>query len=625
MTQTRPARAFALRATCLSLLAVTLAILSVTVPTPSARSTAELAAAATPGIVPAVPGPSANLVSSWTNVTVGLQSSPLPRYGAAAAWDGADGEGLVFGGIGPAGAPLRTAWTYANGGWSSATPASPNANNLPSERLGTAMAFDANASYVVLFGGYGGGVQDVLGDTWTFAGGTWTNLTAKLAVTPPARVNASFAYDPALGKLVLFGGRSPTAVFDDTWTFSNGTWASAVAPAPNATNTPPARFGAAMTYDKALGELVLFGGTTANGTVLGDTWAYGSSGWAPLVTHLGPGARSFASFTTLSDGSDVLFGGAGPRILFGDTWTLNGSKWTNLTNSTKPGPGPREGAVAFPVNGRTSSYVVVFGGIRGSSVLNDTWVTGTNATTLTHGNAEPPAFDVNHTSVLTVVAFGPTSTGPLSYSWTGLPTGCRSVNEPTVECTPSETGNYPVVVTATGPKSSANATLSLVVNALPSISSFVVTPYPAIANSGNMTLIVKADGGTGALSYSYTGLPPGCASRNTSALLCPPGSPGSWTVQVVVSDATNVTTTASASVVVDAGPGPGNPWVHRLESPAGITLVLVVVVLVLMVLYGRLRSKKPRPPPKAVPPPIPAAVPTSNPPASPTAPAGGPR
>ncbi|MFI5414425.1 MAG: PKD domain-containing protein [Candidatus Lutacidiplasmatales archaeon] len=46
-------------------------------------------------------------------------------------------------------------------------------------------------------------------------------------------------------------------------------------------------------------------------------------------------------------------------------------------------------------------------------------------------------------------------TAPFSYRWTGLPSGCLARNSPTITCTPSDTGNYSVSVTATD---SANGT-----------------------------------------------------------------------------------------------------------------------------------------------------------------------
>jgi len=46
--------------------------------------------------------------------------------------------------------------------------------------------------------------------------------------------------------------------------------------------SPPARSGAAMAYDAASGDLLLFGGTGANGQLLSDTWEFNGSSWTQM-------------------------------------------------------------------------------------------------------------------------------------------------------------------------------------------------------------------------------------------------------------------------------------------------------------------------------------------------------
>ncbi|HLG92667.1 MAG TPA: hypothetical protein VKY15_06770, partial [Acidimicrobiales bacterium] len=71
-------------------------------------------------------------------------------------------------------------------------------------------------------------------DTWTYDGTTWAQQFP--ATSPPVRDGASMAYDPAIGKVVLFGGENPSFL-GDTWTY-DGTWAQQF-PA----TSPPARGG----------------------------------------------------------------------------------------------------------------------------------------------------------------------------------------------------------------------------------------------------------------------------------------------------------------------------------------------------------------------------------------------
>jgi hypothetical protein len=59
-------------------------------------------------------------------------------------------------------------------------------------------------------------------DTWLWNGITWTQLSP--AASPPARGAAALAYDPATSQLVLFGGYSAASIYGDTWTWTSTTW-----------------------------------------------------------------------------------------------------------------------------------------------------------------------------------------------------------------------------------------------------------------------------------------------------------------------------------------------------------------------------------------------------------------
>src|SRR5207244_7692121 len=73
--------------------------------------------------------------------------------------------------------------------------------------------------------------------------------------SPPNRAAPAMAFDPAVGKVVLFGGYDRGGYLDDTWTWDGFRWR------PVATSAaPPARAGAGMAYDGVTGQLVLFGG-----------------------------------------------------------------------------------------------------------------------------------------------------------------------------------------------------------------------------------------------------------------------------------------------------------------------------------------------------------------------------
>ena len=97
---------------------------------------------------------------------------------------------------------------------------------------------------------------------------TWTQQHP--AASPPARSQASMAYDAATGTVLLFGGtgRPPAFFLADTWTWNGTRWTQH-----HPATSPAGRTRASMAYDAATGTVLLFGGF--DGGELGDTWTWG--------------------------------------------------------------------------------------------------------------------------------------------------------------------------------------------------------------------------------------------------------------------------------------------------------------------------------------------------------------
>src|SRR2546430_6822932 len=74
---------------------------------------------------------------------------------------------------------------------------------------------------------------------------------------------------------------------------------------------PPARMGAAMTYDAATKAVVLFGGTRGDGSPpLDDTWTWDGCRWTQAKPATSPPGRSFGNLASdPSSGKVILFGG----------------------------------------------------------------------------------------------------------------------------------------------------------------------------------------------------------------------------------------------------------------------------------------------------------------------------
>jgi Kelch motif len=112
------------------------------------------------------------------------------------------------------------------------------------------------------------------------------------------------------------------------------------------------------------GPIVLFGGSPALGTLLGDTWEW-DGGWTSRGSGNGPPARDSLAMAPLN-GKVVVFGGLTSTGTQSDTWEWDGTSWTQRTVT---GPSPRQGSVMANLLNK----VVLFGGKNGAAYLGDTW------------------------------------------------------------------------------------------------------------------------------------------------------------------------------------------------------------------------------------------------------------
>ena len=180
-------------------------------------------------------------------------------------------------------------FTYAStGGWMQCLPAT-----SPPYHEAASMAYDEATGMVILFGGCCDSSGKDLNDTWSWNGVTWTQLispgcTTSCPSSPPARFQASMAYDAHTHSVLLFGGSGACgSTCSDTWSWNGDTWTQQYPPA-----VPAARFGASMAYDAATGTVLLFGGVTGGGYLfLNDTWSWDDGTWSQLSPVASPSAR----------------------------------------------------------------------------------------------------------------------------------------------------------------------------------------------------------------------------------------------------------------------------------------------------------------------------------------------
>ena len=232
------------------------------------------------------------------------------------------------------------------------------------------MPYDPATGTMILFGGDNGFFQgtNAFADTWSWNGTTRTKMSP--ATSPPARDSAAMAYDPATRTMVLFGGSSNTnnggTFLGDTWTWNGATWTQ-LSPA----TSPPARGGASMAHDPATGAMVLFGGFPNGnaGGSFGDTWSWDGTTWIQASPATSPPARNGAAMAyDAATGTVVLFGGGSGVTDLGDTWSWDGTGWTQLSPATSP-PARQNASMAYdPATGA----MALFGGKNGGD-LSDTW------------------------------------------------------------------------------------------------------------------------------------------------------------------------------------------------------------------------------------------------------------
>lgn len=179
-----------------------------------------------------------------------------------------------------------------------------------------------------------------LDDLWAWNGLWWRKLS--ISSGPPARSEHGLVYDPASGKVLLFGGQGVSGVLGDSWLFDPLTlsWQRVATASPSAR-----RLAAIGVAPVGPGRgVVLFGGQDAAGAVLGETWLWDGRGWqqgssslcpvTPLMPSNLPRCRVGATLVPLPSGREsLLIGGwLGPKpaaAFEADDviWRFDGATW----------------------------------------------------------------------------------------------------------------------------------------------------------------------------------------------------------------------------------------------------------------------------------------------------------
>ncbi len=245
--------------------------------------------------------------------------------------------------------------------WVEQTPAT-----SPTPTQSALMTYDSQLGELVLFGGAKAN-SEFDRETWTYNGTEWTKRSPATSPTTLLPEAASMTYDAALGKVVLVvAAESSDELSEQTWTYDGSEWVKQ-APA----TSPPPYLGASMAYDAALGKVVLFGGATVGAGSSNETWTYDGTNWVKQTPATSPPPRAAAMMSyDPALGKVVLFGGVESGVPLAETWAYDGTEWTEQSD----GAGPQPRLYAAMAYDPTVGGLVLFGGLSGAGVLEETWI-----------------------------------------------------------------------------------------------------------------------------------------------------------------------------------------------------------------------------------------------------------
>jgi MYXO-CTERM domain-containing protein len=277
---------------------------------------------------------------------------PQPRRGATLAWDVGRGRLVLFGGVRGTGSMLyrfSDTWEFDGTTWHE------RSSTNPKPDYSSAAVWEPARQKVVLIID-GESVYEWNGSAWTYV---------STAAGPTERVGTAYAYDPVRQRIVSFGGRAgPSGAYlDEQWELEGATWTqSTVSP------VPPARTGARLAYDASRSRLVLFGGS--NGSALSDTWEFDGTAWTEVTTTSAPsvlaGGFSIAWEPALER---VVLYGTETGATETSTFSFDGAEWTKIVPLSSP-IRRSEAALTFdPSRGQ----LVAFGGRDEIGEVHELW------------------------------------------------------------------------------------------------------------------------------------------------------------------------------------------------------------------------------------------------------------
>ncbi len=247
---------------------------------------------------------------------VDTTAGPPPRHGHAMVYESHRRRVLLFGGRDGDGRLLNDLWAYSDGNWQHLpTP------GAPSPRAEPAMTYDHLREQTLLFGGRGGDDRPIVG-TSLFDGRAWSERATITA--PPSRYGHAMAYHPDDRYMLLYGGSDGGfPALNDAWRWDGSVWRRVEADEPD----PPRARGVSLAWHGGLESFIIFGGRLVEPEARGfaRTWRFDGEQWHRMDEPAAatPPDRSDAAMAYDTARSQlILFGGRGRDEHLADTWLL---------------------------------------------------------------------------------------------------------------------------------------------------------------------------------------------------------------------------------------------------------------------------------------------------------------
>ncbi len=238
----------------------------------------------------------------------------------------------------------------------------------PIKRGDAAFCYDPTNKVIIMYGGLTDANVDprILNDTWAYdpQTATWTEMSP--VISPPRTYGCRMIYDTQNQAMLLWGGNLPQTIgakLDDWWKYEyqSNTWTKI-----ETENKPPMRYWQYMAYDPKIGKVVMYGGSPEANTDPGDTWLYdyATNQWNELNPTVSPPEGQCGGMVYYPEqGGIVLFGGIDERTELGELWRFNAESgdWSRVQSSASntEEEEPESGIPGFPITSTIITLILL--------------------------------------------------------------------------------------------------------------------------------------------------------------------------------------------------------------------------------------------------------------------------